>query len=272
MGDVFSGIGNAIGSAVDGLESVGSDVLSVGGKLLSNPAVDTAIGSMVGCPELGMIAPIISGLTGQGGSASPTSLGQAPGMFGGGDPFGGIFNGGLDLNSIFGGMPNFGGEPPISGFPGGFGGLGGFGGGTGMGIDTGLPSAGGFNPSQGLGQLLGSDQSQFQFQKQVTAISVSDEQIRARIKSDVKALNQIWCPHTATAAEVYWHLPKEKQASQWVLVATAHPAKFNDIVEPLIGREVPVPPALAKLLSLPRQETEIEPQLTALRAQLQGAQ
>jgi hypothetical protein len=51
MGDVFSGIGNAIGSAVDGLESAGSDVLSVGGKLLSNPAVDTAIGSMVGCPN-----------------------------------------------------------------------------------------------------------------------------------------------------------------------------------------------------------------------------
>ena len=170
MGDVFSGIGNAIGSAVDGLESVGSDVLSVGGKLLSNPAVDTAIGSMVGCPELGMIAPIISGLTNQGGSASPTSLGQAPGMFGG-DPFGGIFNGGLDLNSIFGGMPNFGGQPPINGFPGGLGGFGGFGGGTGMGINTGLPSAGGLDPTAGLQQLFGSDQAQFQFQKQVTAIS-----------------------------------------------------------------------------------------------------
>jgi threonine synthase len=55
-----------------------------------------------------------------------------------------------------------------------------------------------------------------------------------------------------------------------VIVSTAHPAKFNDIVEPLIGREVEVPPALAKLLSLPRQETELEPTLEALRAQLQG--
>lgn len=110
-----------------------------------------------------------------------------------------------------------------------------------------------------------------EIRQQVTAVTVSDDEIRARIKSDVQTLQQVWCPHTATAAEVYWHLPANLQSAEWVLVATAHPAKFNDIVEPLIGRKVPVPPALAQLLSLPRQETEIEPQLAALRVQLQGA-
>ena len=53
-----------------------------------------------------------------------------------------------------------------------------------------------------------------------------------------------------------------------MLVATAHPAKFNEIVEPLVGREIPVPPALARLLSLPRQEEDLEPTLDALRARL----
>lgn len=110
-----------------------------------------------------------------------------------------------------------------------------------------------------------------EIRRQVSAYSVNDEAIRARIQHDAQTLKQIWCPHTATAAEVYWHLPKEQHALHWVLVSTAHPAKFNDIVEPLIGRTVPVPPALAKLLSLPRHETEIEPQLAALRSQLQGA-
>ena len=107
--------------------------------------------------------------------------------------------------------------------------------------------------------------------KQITAVSISDEAIKTRIKHDVQALNQVWCPHTATAAEVYWNLPEGQQSKHWVLVATAHPAKFNDIVEPLIGQDISVPPALAALLSLPRQETEIEPQLSALRTQLQGA-
>lgn len=109
-----------------------------------------------------------------------------------------------------------------------------------------------------------------EIRRQVSAYSVSDAAIRARIKHDAQALQQIWCPHTATAAEIYWQLPVAKLTAHWVLVATAHPAKFNDIVEPLIGTSVPVPPALAKLLSLPRQEIEIEPQLAALRAQLQG--
>jgi threonine synthase len=107
--------------------------------------------------------------------------------------------------------------------------------------------------------------------RQISAVSVSDQQIRARVQADAKTLHQVWCPHTATAAEVYWHLPKQQQMQQWVLVATAHPAKFNDVVEPLINEAVPVPPALAQLLSLPRHETEIEPQLSVLRARLQGA-
>jgi ribokinase len=50
-----------------------------------------------------------------------------------------------------------------------------------------------------------------------------------------------------------------------VLVATAHPAKFNDVVEPLIGTSVPVPPALAELLSLPSVQTEVAPRLEDLR-------
>ena len=53
-----------------------------------------------------------------------------------------------------------------------------------------------------------------------------------------------------------------------MLVATAHPAKFNEIVEPLVGREIPVPPALARLLSLPRQEEDLDPTLDALRTAL----
>lgn len=107
--------------------------------------------------------------------------------------------------------------------------------------------------------------------QQVSAVSISDEAIRARIQQDARTLGQIWCPHTATAAEVYWRLSSEQQSAQWVLVSTAHPAKFNDIVEPLVGRPVPVPPALARLLSLPRHEIEIEPQLAVLRQQLQEA-
>jgi threonine synthase len=42
-----------------------------------------------------------------------------------------------------------------------------------------------------------------------------------------------------------------------VIVATAHPAKFDEIVEPLIGAKVPVPQLLAEILARPRIERQI---------------
>ncbi len=106
---------------------------------------------------------------------------------------------------------------------------------------------------------------------QVSAQAVLDEEIRATIGRDFAEWSQTWCPHTATAAHVYRHLPVERRGERWVLVATAHPAKFNDIVEPLIGTTVPVPSALAALLALPSRQRDVEPTLAALREVLVGA-
>jgi threonine synthase len=103
----------------------------------------------------------------------------------------------------------------------------------------------------------------------VSASSVSDEEIRARIRADYQSRGQIWCPHTATAAEVYARLPATLQAAhRWVIVSTAHPGKFPEIVEPLIGRAVPVPQSLAGLFARAASCVEIEADLGALRAAL----
>jgi threonine synthase len=105
----------------------------------------------------------------------------------------------------------------------------------------------------------------------VSAYVVTDDEIRARIRSGYRQYGQIWCPHTATAAEAWQRLPPAlRRARRWVLVSTAHPAKFREIVEPLIGREVAVPDTLAQLLARPAQCVEIEANLGALRAVLQG--
>jgi len=41
----------------------------------------------------------------------------------------------------------------------------------------------------------------------------------------------------------------------WVVVATAHPAKFDVVLEPLLGYAVPVPPVLDAMLQRPAQAT-----------------
>jgi len=104
----------------------------------------------------------------------------------------------------------------------------------------------------------------------VSAVSVSDDEIRARIVAGYRQFGQIWCPHTATAAEAWARLPPEaRRERRWVLAATAHPAKFREIVEPLIGRTVPVPETLAKLFARPAQCVEIDADGGALRALLE---
>jgi threonine synthase len=107
----------------------------------------------------------------------------------------------------------------------------------------------------------------------VRAESVTDEQIRARIKTDYLAYSgrygKPWCPHTATAAEVHARMaPSERANGRWVLVSTAHPAKFREIVEPLIGAPVEMPESLAKLFSRPVSCADLEPTLAALSGAL----
>jgi threonine synthase len=103
----------------------------------------------------------------------------------------------------------------------------------------------------------------------VSACSVSDEAIRERIRAGYREHGQIWCPHTATAAEAWERLtPARRRARRWVLVSTAHPAKFREIVAPLIGRAVPMPPTLERLFARPVQCVEIDATLAALRAVL----
>ena len=110
-----------------------------------------------------------------------------------------------------------------------------------------------------------------ELKQHVRAHVVSDDQIRARIREDAPRWHETWCPHTATAAEVYAKLnDDERSAAHWVLVATAHPAKFNEIVEPLIGTTVPVPAPLAALLELPSHADELPADLGRFRTYLRG--
>jgi len=99
----------------------------------------------------------------------------------------------------------------------------------------------------------------------VEARVVEDDVIREQIRRDYAHYGLIECPHTATAMHVWETLPAERREGQhWIAVATAHAAKFPEVVEPLIGTSVPVPDALADLLALPTHYEEIEPAPTAL--------
>ena len=111
--------------------------------------------------------------------------------------------------------------------------------------------------------------SMSEIREQLSADSVDDATIRARIGEDFMHYGREWCPHTATAAEVYSRLAPGESHRPWVLVATAHPAKFNEIVEPIIGKPVAIPESLDRLLRLPQRTVDLPPTLGALAAALE---
>jgi threonine synthase len=96
-------------------------------------------------------------------------------------------------------------------------------------------------------------------------LSVSDEQIEVGIRRDFDEFGFATCPHTATATHTWRQFDESLRTEHdWILVATAHPAKFETIVEPLIGKSLDLPPELADILSRPSRSVAIKPSPDAL--------
>lgn len=94
-----------------------------------------------------------------------------------------------------------------------------------------------------------------EFKKNVSAWSVSDDEIRATIKTVYDETGYILCPHTACGEKVRRdHFESEPT----IIVSTAHPAKFETIVEPLIGKTLPIPENLYNITQKESQAKEID--------------
>jgi threonine synthase len=60
----------------------------------------------------------------------------------------------------------------------------------------------------------------------------------------------------------------EKSAHHWVIVATAHPAKFSEIMQPLVGAALRTPPSLQALYERPSRFETLPADLASLRTAL----
>ena len=104
-----------------------------------------------------------------------------------------------------------------------------------------------------------------QLRQSFDAQSVDDRTIAATISRHAREHGEVFCPHTATAMHVLDQLRASGDRAPWAVVATAHPAKFESVVEPLIGKPVDVPPALAAMLQRPASAEPMKAEDSALR-------
>lgn len=96
---------------------------------------------------------------------------------------------------------------------------------------------------------------------------VKDEQIKMRISAEFALSHRAWCPHTATALEA-WARLRDLHLRPWIVAATAHPYKFAEVVEPLIGEKLKPSAALAALALRGSRKTVIAANLDALSSAL----
>ena len=104
----------------------------------------------------------------------------------------------------------------------------------------------------------------------ISAHAVEDDEIERVISESQGRYGHIVCPHTACGLAVIERLRKGGDRRQWTAVATAHPAKFEGVVEPLIKQPVEIPESLADILARPAEAQPMPADYDALTAVLRG--
>jgi threonine synthase len=100
--------------------------------------------------------------------------------------------------------------------------------------------------------------------KVISGYSFSDGQIADIIKNTYSSCQYLLDPHGATA---FGALQKSLEKDETGLfLATAHPAKFNESVTPIIGREVEIPEKLALFSTREKKSVKIFKDLNSLKA------
>ncbi|MBL8860375.1 MAG: threonine synthase [Planctomycetes bacterium] len=85
----------------------------------------------------------------------------------------------------------------------------------------------------------------------LSAHSTHDEDIEVAIRNAHAEHGVVICPHTACGYDAALAARGRRERGPLVIAATAHPAKFESIVQRCIGRAVEPPPALEVMLARP---------------------
>jgi threonine synthase len=102
--------------------------------------------------------------------------------------------------------------------------------------------------------------------RDVAGYAYTDARVVAAIGDVYARYGYILDPHSAIAWLALQEALDRDAAATGVFLATAHPAKFREIVEPAIGAAVPLPAPLAAALGRPRHSLDVPADYHALKA------
>jgi threonine synthase len=105
--------------------------------------------------------------------------------------------------------------------------------------------------------------------RDVSAVTVSDDETKACIAETYRRTGYVLDPHSAVGVRAHFRAPAASSEERTVVLSTAHPAKFPDVVEDAIGRAVPLPAGIAAVMDRPEHMDEIAAEVDALGAALE---
>lgn len=95
--------------------------------------------------------------------------------------------------------------------------------------------------------------------RDVEAVSVNDQETLEELKCTHEKTGNILDPHTAVGVAAARRVRSAMRGDlpDFIILATAHPAKFGGIIETAIRAKLPIPGALATVLDRPKKATQI---------------
>lgn len=126
------------------------------------------------------------------------------------------------------------------------------------------------NPSNFVRVLQLFDQNIIRLKEILSGDTVTDEDTRNTIRRVKKETGYLTDPHGAVGYLSLERYQQEHPEQKGIFLETAHPVKFYDVVEPVTGEKIPVPPAIQKILPLPKQSTVINAAYNELKDYLSG--
>ncbi len=93
----------------------------------------------------------------------------------------------------------------------------------------------------------------------LSSVSISDEETRQKIKEVYEKESYLLDPHGAVAYCALQKYLKSHPHQMGLILETAHPVKFYDVVEPVINEKIPIPKSVEGILSKEKVSTLMEP-------------
>ncbi|HRO45805.1 threonine synthase [Agriterribacter sp.] len=101
--------------------------------------------------------------------------------------------------------------------------------------------------------------------KMLSGYTITDAETKDTIKKVWEKTGYLTDPHGAVGYLSLQRYIAQHPGQKGIFLETAHPVKFYDVVEPLTGEKVPLPPSVERLLHLPKHSIVIDAAYPALK-------